>query len=112
MARELKNIENFAHLRNVRREPDGSFFEADHLGGETDRSRLVAALMAEEDRRRAEGRPDAEIPICRYHGRLLGDDGKEARQPRLFVHRPPQGPGGIARGDADGGKRSAVGRVA
>src|SRR3712207_9508320 len=26
----------FAHLRNVAKEPDGSFMEADHLGGDTD----------------------------------------------------------------------------
>ena len=33
-----------AHLRNVKRERDGSFFEADHLAGETDMVRLVVAL--------------------------------------------------------------------
>ena len=49
MAREFGPRVHFAHLRNVRREPDGSFFEADHLAGETDMVRLVAALMTEED---------------------------------------------------------------
>jgi mannonate dehydratase len=34
----------------------------------------VAALMAEEDRRRAEGRADAEIPMRPDHGHLLVDD--------------------------------------
>jgi mannonate dehydratase len=72
---------HFAHLRNVKREPDGSFFEADHLAGETDMVRLVAALMSEEDRRRAEGRADAEIPMRPDHGHLLGDDGQKRVNP-------------------------------
>ena len=81
MAKEFGPRVHFAHLRNVRREPDGSFFEADHLAGETDMVRLVAALMAEEDRRRAEGRSDAEIPMRPDHGHLLGDDGKKRVNP-------------------------------
>ncbi len=81
MAKEFGPRVHFAHLRNVRREPDGSFFEADHLAGETDMVLLVAALMAEEDRRRAEGRPDAVIPMRPDHGHLLGDDGKKRVNP-------------------------------
>jgi mannonate dehydratase len=81
MASEFGPRVHFAHLRNVKREPDGSFFEADHLAGETDMVRLVAALMAEEDRRRAEGRADAEIPMRPDHGHLLGDDGKKRVNP-------------------------------
>ena len=88
MAKEFGPRVHFAHLRNVRREPDGSFFEADHLAGETDMVLLVAALMAEEDRRRAEGRPDAEIPMRRDHGHLLGEDGKKRVNPGyLFIGR-------------------------
>ena len=81
MAHEFGPRVHFAHLRNVKREPDGSFFEADHLVGETDMVRLVVALMAEEDRRRAEGRADAEIPMRPDHGHLLGDDGKKRVNP-------------------------------
>ena len=88
MAREFGPRVHFAHLRNVRREPDGSFFEADHLAGETDMVRLVAALMAEEERSRAEGRADAEIPMRPDHGHLLGDDGKKRVNPGYsFVGR-------------------------
>jgi mannonate dehydratase len=81
MAKEFGARVHFAHLRNVKREPDGSFFEADHLAGETDVVRLVAALMAEEDRRRSQGRADAEIPMRPDHGHLLGDDGKKRVNP-------------------------------
>ncbi len=81
MARQFAPRIHFAHLRNIKREPNGSFFEADHLAGETDMVRLVAALMAEEDRRRAEGRADAEIPMRPDHGHLLGDDGKKRVNP-------------------------------
>ena len=81
IAREFAPRVHFAHLRNVSREPDGSFFEADHLGGETDMVRLVAGLMTEEDRRRAEGRADCEIPMRPDHGHLLGDDGKKRVNP-------------------------------
>jgi mannonate dehydratase len=81
MAREFGPRVHFAHLRNVKREPGGSFFEADHLAGEVDMVRLVAALMAEEDRRRAEGRADCEIPMRPDHGHLLGDDGKKRVNP-------------------------------
>jgi mannonate dehydratase len=81
MAKEFGARVHFAHLRNVKREPDGSFFEADHLAGETDMVRLVAALMTEEDRRRAEARADAEIPMRPDHGHLLGNDGEKRVNP-------------------------------
>ena len=74
MAREFGPRIHFVHLRNVRREADGSFFEADHLGGDTDLVALAAAMMTEEQRRRAEGRADSEIPMRPDHGHLYGDD--------------------------------------
>ena len=74
MAREFGPRIHFVHLRNVKHEPDSSFFEADHLAGDTDLVALVAELMGEEARRRAEGRADAEIPMRPDHGHLLGDD--------------------------------------
>ncbi len=65
---------HFAHLRNVRREPDGSFYEADHLGGSSDMPAIVIALMREQDRRKREGRADWRIPLRPDHGHLLADD--------------------------------------
>ena len=41
----LRRRIHFAHLRNVRKEPDGSFMEADHLGGDTDMVALVGVLL-------------------------------------------------------------------
>nr|WP_249729893.1 mannonate dehydratase [Chelatococcus sp. YT9] len=65
---------HFAHLRNVKREAPKTFHEAEHLGGSSDMVGVVAALMREERRRRAEGRSDAEIPMRPDHGHLLIDD--------------------------------------
>jgi len=65
---------HFAHLRNVTREDDGSFFEAEHLEGSTDMAAVILALMQEEARRRKEGRADWRIPMRPDHGHLLADD--------------------------------------
>ncbi len=88
MAREFGPRIHFVHLRNVKREPDGSFFEADHLDGDADLVALVAAMMAEEERRRAEGRADSEIPMRPDHGHLYGDDlAKRANPGYSFIGR-------------------------
>ena len=70
---------HFVHLRNTSRtgpELDGrvSFIESDHLGGDTDMVATIRALLAEEARRRAEGREDAEIPMRPDHGHALLSD--------------------------------------
>lgn len=74
MAREFGPDIHFAHLRNVTREPDGSFHEAEHLEGDTDMVSLVRALMQEEARRRDAGRTDHEIPMRPDHGHAIVDD--------------------------------------
>ncbi|MDQ0456147.1 mannonate dehydratase [Rhizobium paknamense] len=67
---------HFAHLRNVAKEADGSFQEAAHLDGDTDMVAVIAAILAEEKRRRDEGREDADIPFRPDHGHeLLSDIG-------------------------------------
>ena len=72
---------HFLHLRNVRREADGSFFEDEHLEGETDMVALIAAVLREEARRRAEGREDHEIPMRPDHGQEIADDLRRGGQP-------------------------------
>ncbi len=79
LARRFAPRIHFAHLRNVAREPDGSFMEADHLGGDTDMVALVDVLLAEEARRREAGDPRWRIPMRPDHGHaLLGDLGQTA----------------------------------
>ena len=64
---------HFLHLRNVRREADGSFYEAEHLGGSTDMAEMMVAITEELDRRAAQ-RDLALLPMRPDHGhRMLGD---------------------------------------
>ena len=65
---------HFVHLRNTKRDPDGSFSEAEHLGGDTDMVAVIAALLREEHHRRATGRADHEIPMRPDHGHAILDD--------------------------------------
>lgn len=74
MAKEFAPRINFAHLRNVTVEADGSFFEDDHLDGGTDMVGVVEALLREERRRAAAGDTRRAIPLRPDHGHLLGDD--------------------------------------
>jgi mannonate dehydratase len=74
MIREFAPRIHFAHLRQVAREADGSFHEAEHLSGSSDMIGAVRALLVEEARRRRTGRADHEIPMRPDHGHLLADD--------------------------------------
>lgn len=74
MAKEFAPRVHFAHLRNVTKEGDGSFHEAEHLEGDTDMVRVVHALLQEEQRRKAEGRADWEMPMRPDHGHAILDD--------------------------------------
>jgi mannonate dehydratase len=74
MVREFGPRIHFVHLRNVTREPDGSFHEADHLGGSTNMPAVVIALMQEQQRRKQERRADWQLPMRPDHGHLLADD--------------------------------------
>jgi len=65
---------HFAHLRNVAKEADGSFMEAEHLGGDTDMVAVVSLLLQEQRRRQAKGRHDWRIPFRPDHGHELLDD--------------------------------------
>jgi len=84
IVREFGPKIHFAHLRNVRREAETipcSFFEDEHLAGQTDMVAVVAALLDEEARRRAEGRSDAEIPMRPDHGQEILSDLGAGGQP-------------------------------
>jgi mannonate dehydratase len=64
----------FAHLRNVAKDPDGSFMEADHLGGDTNMVALVTVLLEEQKRRKDAGEEHWRIPMRPDHGHELLDD--------------------------------------
>lgn len=74
MAKAFAPDIHFAHLRNVSHEPDGSFHESEHLGGDVDMVGVVFELLAEEKRRREVERQDAVIPMRPDHGHLILDD--------------------------------------
>jgi mannonate dehydratase len=74
MIKEFASRIHFLHFRNVTIEAPGVFHEAEHLAGGADMVALVGATLDEEDRRRAEGRDDDQIPMRPDHGHLLSAD--------------------------------------
>ena len=74
MARRFAERINAVHLRSTRRFPDGSFYEADHLGGSVDMPAVVSTLLAEQDRRRSAGRADWRLAFRPDHGHTMLDD--------------------------------------
>lgn len=65
---------HFLHLRNVQREEDGSFYEAEHLSGSTDMFEVMKAVVTEQAKRKAAGRVDIAIPMRPDHGHKILDD--------------------------------------
>ena len=80
MAERFASRINFVHLRNVAKEPDGSFNESDHLVGDVDMVALIGVLLREESRRAAAG-DSAPIPMRPDHGHLLGFDTERRSNP-------------------------------
>lgn len=76
MARRFGGRIHFAHLRNVLREADGSFFEAAVLEGSTDMLGVLAALWRAEN-----VDPVRCIPIRPDHGHLLEFEQGEKTNP-------------------------------
>jgi mannonate dehydratase len=79
MAQRFAGRTHFVHLRNVRKEPDGSFEEAEHLAGDNDMFAVVETFLREQARRREEGDPMWRLPFRPDHGHeLLDDVGKQS----------------------------------
>lgn len=74
MFRTFADRVHAVHLRSTQRLADGSFFEADHLGGSVDMPAIVNEILREQDRRRASGRPDARLAFRPDHGHRMMND--------------------------------------
>jgi mannonate dehydratase len=74
MARRFANRTHFVHLRNVRKDADGSFEEAEHLAGDTDMFAVVDVFLREQARRRGAGDAMWRLPFRPDHGHELLDD--------------------------------------
>jgi len=75
---------HFLHLRNIKRDNDdvvGSFFESEHLAGDVDMVAVIAAIVREENKRKAAGRKDHTIPMRPDHGQDILDDLNRRSQP-------------------------------
>lgn len=68
MFRALAHRVHFVHLRNVKRDEIGSFYEADHLDGDVDMYAIMKALVEENQLR------DKSIPFRPDHGHQMLDD--------------------------------------
>ncbi|WP_104385613.1 mannonate dehydratase [Sphingobacterium sp. HMA12] len=65
---QVKQRVNFVHLRNVKKDAIGSFFEADHLDGDVNMYKIMQILVAENQLR------SAAIPFRPDHGHQMLDD--------------------------------------
>lgn len=72
---KVKHRVYFAHLRNVKRDALGSFYEADHLDGDVDMFAIVKGLSEENQRR------DLAIPFRPDHGHQMLDDINKVTNP-------------------------------
>lgn len=85
MMERLGDRVHFLHLRNVStpKQQQGlyrSFFEDEHLSGNTDMVALLVAVHHEESHRRAAGRADWSIPLRPDHGQdILYDQGRKTQ---------------------------------
>ncbi|GEC73414.1 D-mannonate dehydratase [Flavobacterium flevense] len=74
MVQRLGHRINFIHLRATKRDEVGNFYEADHLDGDVDMYGVMKAIVEEQDKRIANGRPDYRLPMRPDHGHQMLDD--------------------------------------
>ncbi|MEL7185483.1 MAG: mannonate dehydratase [Pseudomonadota bacterium] len=74
MIREFHERIYFVHLRNIKREDDGSFYESEHLDGDNDIVGIVNALLDAEQQRSGLPTGRCAIPMRPDHGHAMGDE--------------------------------------
>jgi mannonate dehydratase len=75
MIRALGDKIHFVHLRNVSKDKEGNFFEADHLAGDTDMYAVVKEIVDLQQRRRIS------LPFRPDHGHQMLDDLNKVTNP-------------------------------
>jgi len=72
---QVKGRVNFVHLRNVKKDVIGSFYEADHLNGDVNMYKIMQILVAENQLR------STAIPFRPDHGHQMLDDLNKVTNP-------------------------------